>query len=174
VVKETGSQKILCMNSENYKGGFRQLEAWKQARVLRQQIIEDCKTFPKDEKFLLAAQIKDSSRSVTANMAEGYGRFHYQETMQFFRDSRGSLNETLDHLITALDEGYISKQVFTLRAEQYETTLKLINGYLSFLQKEKEKQNKTIKDSATLPNTSLPNTSLPNTSLPNTSIPNVQ
>jgi four helix bundle protein len=153
--KRTKSHKTFCMNSEKYKGGFRQLEAWKQARLFRQQIIEDCKTFPKEEKFLLTAQIKDSSRSATANIAEGYGRFHYQETMQFFRHSRGSLNETLDHLITALDEGYISKEVFTQRVQQNETTLKLINGYLSFLQK--EKQNSNIKSSATLPNTSIPN-----------------
>ncbi len=67
------------MGGNKYKGGFRELEAYKEARVLRQMVIDDCKQFPKEEKFHLTAQIKDSSRSVTANMAEGYGRFHYQE-----------------------------------------------------------------------------------------------
>ncbi len=93
------------MNSDNYKGGFRELEAWKEARIFKQQIIEDCKNFPKEEKFLLTAQLKDSSRSVTANIAEGYGRYNYQETSQFFRQSRGSLNESLDHLIKKNSQG---------------------------------------------------------------------
>ena len=121
----------------SFKGGFRDLEVWKQARLFRQHISEDCKEFPREEKYLLCAQLRDSSRSVTANMAEGYGRFNFQETTQFFRQSRGSLNETLDHLITAYDEGYISKDKLTERELHYERVLKLINGYISFLQKSK-------------------------------------
>ena len=57
------------MDPENYKGGFRELEAWKEARILLQMVIEDCKTFPSEEKYLLTSQIKDSSRSISANMA---------------------------------------------------------------------------------------------------------
>jgi len=159
------------MNSDNYRGGFRELEAWKQARVFRQEIIEDCKCFPKEEKFLLTAQLKDYSRSVTANMAEGYGGYNYQETMQFFRQSRGSLNESLDHLCTALDEGYIASETFSQREIQYEKVLKLINGYISFLQKSKQAVKET-KAATPLPNTSLPNTTLPNTTLPNPSLSN--
>ncbi len=143
------------MNLDNYKGGFRELETWKEARIFKQQILEDCKSFPKDERFLLTAQIKDSSRSVTANIAEGYGRYNYQETSQFFRQSRGSLNETLDHLITAVDEGYLSKETFSLREIQYEKVLKLINGYISFLQKSKQSSKPQVSVSS-IPNTSLP------------------
>jgi len=128
------------MDDENYKGGFRELEAWKEARVFRSMVIEDCKEFPKEEKFLLVAQIKDSSRSITANMAEGYGRYHYQETTQFFRQSRGSLNETLDHYTSALDEGYITKEKYVIRERQYEKVLKLTNGYIKFLQISKKEQ----------------------------------
>ena len=120
------------MNSDSYKGGFRELEAWKEARILRQQIIEDCKQFPIEEKFHLISQIKDSSRSVTANITEGYGRYNYQETSQFFRQARGSLNETLDHLTTAIDEKYLSKEIFTQREQQYD---------ISFLQKAKQAQS---------------------------------
>lgn len=126
------------MSSDHYKGGFRELEAWKQARIFRQQIIEDCKHFPKEERFLLTAQLKDASRSVTANIAEGYGRYNYQETTQFFRQARGSLTESLDHLITAVDEGYIAAAIFSQREMQYEKVLKLINGYIAFLQKAKQ------------------------------------
>ena len=127
--------------SLSYKGGFRDLDAWKEARILRQMVIEDCQTFPKEEKYLLVAQIKDSSRSVTANMAEGYGRYHYQETMQFFRHSRGSLNETLDHYTTALDEKYITKATYDIREQQYAKVLRLTNGYIDFLKRSKLNQS---------------------------------
>jgi len=129
------------MGADSYKGGFRELDAWKEARIFRNMVIEDIKFFPKEEKFLLVSQIKDSSRSVTANMAEGYGRFHYKESMQFFRQSRGSLNETLDHYTTALDEGYISKATYDTREKQYEKVLMLTNGYINFLKRSKDKND---------------------------------
>lgn len=120
-----------------YKGGFRELEAWKESRIFKQGIIQICKQFPGEEKFNLTDQIKRSSRSITANIAEGYGRFNFQETIHFIRQARGSLNETLDHLITALDENYIDKANFEKFEKQYELVLKLINGYIHFLQKSK-------------------------------------
>ena len=123
------------------KGGFMQLDAWKEARVLRQMVMEDCKIFPKEEKYLLVAQIKDSSRSTTANMAEGYGRYHFKERIQFFRHSRGSLMETLDHYTTALDEGYLTRATYEIRERQYEKVLKLTNGYIDFLNRSIESGN---------------------------------
>jgi four helix bundle protein len=83
------------------------------AKEFRKQVIKTANTFPKDEKFLLTAQIKDSARSITANIAEGYGRYHYQEAIQFCRIARGSLLETYDHLSSALDEEYLSENLFT-------------------------------------------------------------
>lgn len=142
-----------------FKGGFRELEAWKQARIFKQQIIEDCKCFPKEEKYLLISQLKDSSRSVTANIAEGYGRFNFQETSQFFRQSRGSLNESLDHILTAYDEGYISIETLSNREIQYQIVLKLINGYILFLQNSKSKELKNYQNTSHKspnPNTKIP------------------
>jgi four helix bundle protein len=125
-------------NSLHYKGGFSELDVWKEARILKLGIIKIAKHFPVEEKYSLLDQIKRSSRSVTANIAEGYGRFNYQETTQFMRQARGSLTETYDHLFTALDEGYISQEVFDKFEQQYKKVLKLINGYISFLQKSKK------------------------------------
>jgi four helix bundle protein len=124
-------------NSSHYKGGFTELDVWKEARAFKIGIIKITKTFPAEEKYSLIDQIKRSSRSVTANIAEGYGRFNYQETTQFMRQARGSLTETYDHLFTALDEGYIAQEVFSKFELQYKKVLKLINGYISFLQKSK-------------------------------------
>ena len=73
--------------------GFENLEVWKEARIFRLMIAAFCKTLPQEEKFRLLDQIKRSSRSVTANISEGYGRFHYADNIKFCRDARGSLNE---------------------------------------------------------------------------------
>lgn len=83
---------------------FEDLECWKLAAELRRELSELVKRFPKEELYLLVSQLKRSSRSVASNIAEGYGRYHYQEYIQFCRQGRGSLYETLDHLIVAQEE----------------------------------------------------------------------
>lgn len=118
---------------------FTELEAWKKARQLRKEISELSKSFPAEEKYSLVSQIKRSSRSVTANIAEGYGRFHHQENIQFCRISRGSLSETLDHLIVALDEGYIDESVLNSFQTKLEECLRVLNGYINYLQRAKER-----------------------------------
>jgi four helix bundle protein len=71
----------------NYHG-YKELECYKQGRELRIFISNLTKKFPALEKFLLTAQILDSSRSVTANIAEGYGRFTYsiQEIFSLYQE----------------------------------------------------------------------------------------
>ena len=114
---------------------FEDLEAWKSARELRKAISKLVKTFPKDERFRLVDQIIRSSRSVPANIAEGFGRFHFQENIQFCRQARGSLSETLEHLICALDEKYIDEATFQSHRELTEHCWKVLNGYIAYLKK---------------------------------------
>lgn len=66
------------MSDQEYLGGFQDLIAWKEARLFRETISSGCKTLPKEEQFRLVDQLKRASRSITANIAEGYGRYHYQ------------------------------------------------------------------------------------------------
>ena len=87
----------------NYKG-FTELDCYKNGRILRKSISELAGKLPKDEKYELVSQIKRSSRSITANIAEGYGRYTYSDTRHFFIISRGSVTETMEHLTTAFDE----------------------------------------------------------------------
>ncbi len=112
---------------------FEDLNCWKMARELRNDISKLLKTFPDYEKFELTAQMRRASRSVTHNIAEGYGRFHHKENIQFCRISRGSLHELLDQLITALDEGYISDQVLEKYKKQVYDCLAVLNGYINYL-----------------------------------------
>ncbi len=70
---------------------FEDLDVWKVCRDLRTQIATIVRTFPREEQYRLRDQLIRASRSVTANLAEGYGRFHYAENIQFARQARGSL-----------------------------------------------------------------------------------
>jgi len=96
-------------NNADFKS-FESLNVWQRARQIRNNIFELCKSFPKEETYKLVDQMIRSSRSIGNNIAEGYGRYHYQENIQFCRQSRGSEYELIDHLITALDCGYIQKK----------------------------------------------------------------
>jgi four helix bundle protein len=122
--------------------GFEELEVWKESRRLRLAVSALCKKFPKSEEYSLISQIKRSARSITANIAEGHGRFHYKENIQFCRHSRGSLEETRDHLITALDENYITNQEYEECLKMYEQCLKLLNGYILYLKRKSEEGEK--------------------------------
>ncbi len=69
---------------------FEALEVYQKARKFRKSMYAVAKKLPSEEKHNLAPQIMDCARSMTNNIAEGHGRFHFQETMQFFRIARGS------------------------------------------------------------------------------------
>ncbi len=114
---------------------FYDLEVWKKGRELKKKISILVKTFPLEEKYRLINQIIRSSRSVTANILEGYGKYTYKETKQYCIHSRGSLNETLNHLIDAFDENYIKKEQLIIFKNEIEECSKLLNGYISYLKK---------------------------------------
>jgi len=120
------------------KSSFETLEVWIKSRELRNQISKLSKSFPTEEKYKLIDQMIRASRSVTANIAEGYGRFHYQENIQFCRQARGSLYELMDHLSVAHDENYIDEEVYRNTKLEILGIVKLLNGYIKYLKERKE------------------------------------
>jgi len=99
------------------------------------------KELPAKEKFQLTSQVIRASRSATANLAEGYGRYQYPDMTRFARQARGSLYELLDHLTVALDEGYITKSRFEEETAHVSRAIQVVNGFIRYLrnrQKEKE------------------------------------
>ena len=74
---------------------------------------------------------------MTNNLAEGFGRYHYQEFIRFCRISRGSLTELSDHLIVALDESYINQDQHDVLRSKIEKCIALINGLIAYLEKRK-------------------------------------
>ncbi len=115
---------------------FEDLECWKAARQLRLFAIQEVvQVLPRHEQFELASQLRRSARSVTANLAEGFGRFHYRDNYKFCSIARGSLFEVLDHLITACDDGYLEEEKMLKARALFETTRRLLSGYMSYLQR---------------------------------------
>ncbi len=109
---------------------FTDLECWQLARKLRHEVYRVTKAFPKSEEFNLVRQLRAASVSATSNIAEGYGRFHYQENLQFCRIARGSLCEIKDDLIASLDEGYITPEVFAELLDLQGQAARSLNGYI--------------------------------------------
>lgn len=93
------------------------------------------RALPREEKFRLGDQVLRSARSITANIAEGYGRFHYLDNSKFCSMARGSCYETLDHLITAQDEGMLTAEMLLVGREKFEHTKRLLNGYMRYLKR---------------------------------------
>lgn len=109
---------------------FKDLEVWKAARDLRKDIYVLAKSLPDVEKFGLASQLRRAASSVTANIAEGFGRFGYQENVQHCRQARGSVYELRDHLTTCADEGYIPLPEARRLDQLAQRVAQLSNGYL--------------------------------------------
>lgn len=119
---------------------FEELECWKEAVNLRKRISVVIKNFPQEEKYRLNEQLIRASRSVTANIAEGFGRYHYKENAKFCRNSRGSLNEIIDHLIVAREEQYISDTELEELKTKTNKCILILNGYIKYLIKTKKEE----------------------------------
>ena len=85
---------------------------------------------PDSGRYNLAAQIRRAAISWTANVAEGYGRFHFKENIQYCRIARGSAYELIDHLITCQDERYLAKDEVEALHRELLTFVRLLNGYI--------------------------------------------
>lgn len=92
------------------------------------------KVFPKEEKYGIADQLRRSTSSITANIAEGWGRYHFKDRMKFYYNARGSICETLNFTILTKDLHYISQETYNELCVQIEEGLKLINGLIRYLE----------------------------------------
>jgi four helix bundle protein len=121
--------------SEKAHQSFTELEVWKKAREFKNEIKELTNVFPTEEKFRLTDQIIRSSRGINTQIAEGHGRYNYKEQIHYCVIARGSLSETYNHLIDALDCTYIDQvklDYFKIRIDEIE---RMLNGYITYLRK---------------------------------------
>ncbi|MGD9044139.1 MAG: four helix bundle protein [Desulfobacterales bacterium] len=120
------------MGDKSFKS-FEDLQCWQACREVRIFISELVKSYPKEERFSIVDNMKRAARSATQNIAEGFGRFHYKENIQFCRVSRGSLYELTDDLITSIEEGFTNNKDYELGRSKISNALALLNGYISYL-----------------------------------------
>jgi four helix bundle protein len=128
------------MNSESF--GFEELELWKKIRFFKNDVCKIAKQFPSDEKYKLTDQITRSSRSINALIAEGHGRFTYPDQIHYCIQARGSLSETINHLIDAFDENYIQEHLLRDYKTKGKEIERMLNGYIIFLRKKKDEVKK--------------------------------
>lgn len=153
VGKKAGKAKTLAENNPEHKKkdkaafkSFEELECWKACTEVRRFITQSVKTYPKEERFGLVDDMKRAARSTTHNIAEGFGRYHFQENIQFCRMSRGSLCELIDQLITSSDEGLITNEEYEKGRKLIEKALTLLNGYIRYLGKAKADSPPRLSD----------------------------
>ena len=125
------------------------LNTWVKAKDFALRVYREVvPLFPAEEKWSMTQQIRRSANSIPANIAEGYGRFHYQDNIRFCYIARGSLEETLSHLVMSKELAYTPKPLFDSLAEDGEKLTQLINGYIGYLKR--SKQGKNIREDEAL------------------------
>lgn len=118
---------------------FYDLKVWQDAHQLAIEVYRFTGTFPKEELFGIVSQMRRSASSVTANIAEGFGRFHYKDKIKFYQQARGSLVELQDHIFLSQDLGYLDKEKARDLFKQGNIILKELNGLINSANKQIKK-----------------------------------
>ena len=127
---------------------FEDLEVYQVAREFRKAMYRVAKRLPQEEKFGLTSQIRRAAVSLTNNIAEGHGRFHFLEQIKFMLQSRGSLEELLDDLSVCGDETCLPiQEIESLRQDAWRVH-KLINGYICFLRRRASGNSPRVQEAA--------------------------
>ena len=110
------------------------LDVWRKAKEYALLIYQDViPLLPQDEKWAMVQQIRRSALSIPANIAEGHGRFYFQENIRFCYIARGSLEETFSYIALAHELGYISENLYQKITADGDNLARLINGYIGYL-----------------------------------------
>ena len=118
--------------------GLDDFELYCVAREFRKRVYRLIKQLPPEERFALASQMRRAAISVTNNVAEGHGRWHYQENIQFCRTSRGSADELIDDFNVCVDEAYGDQGLVAELKVDACNLIRRINGYVAYLRKTKQ------------------------------------
>lgn len=130
---------------EYYTYAFEKLEVYQLSRKFREDIHRLTKSFPQEEKYSLVSQLRRSAGSTTTNLAEGSGRATNQDRAHFTNLAYSSALETIDHINTAFDLEYISKEVYhDLRLKADEIINKL-NAFYKYQLNAKENLKDKLK-----------------------------
>lgn len=124
--------------SGSHEKGFEDLKCWQLARRLMQECHQLADALPTNERYDLTSQIRRASKSGMANISEGYGRYHYLDSLRFYYIARGSINETINHVITAHDLHYIDLGQFQELYELGREAERTLNGYINYIRRRQQ------------------------------------
>ena len=110
---------------------FTDLNVWKEGHTLVVMVYKITRSFPKAETYSIVDQMRRAASSITANIAEGFGRQTYKEKVQFYYQAKGSLAELKDFIFIAKDVDYLTEKDFNLLMEQAIVTSKLLQGFIT-------------------------------------------
>ena len=127
---------------------FEDLEVDKKARQFRKSMYGVTRKLPDFEKYELSSQIRRASVSLTNNIAEGHGRYHYLEQLKFLFQARGSLQELIDDLNICGDERYLIKSEVVHLKDQAKEVQRLISGYARYLRERKFGSSLRVNETA--------------------------
>jgi len=134
-------------NKANQYQTFEDLEVYQVARKFRKAMYRVGRRLPEIEKFALASQIRRAAVSLTNNIAEGHGRFHFLEQIKFMLQARGSLEELFDDLNVCIDENYFPVEQIEKSKSDGWRVHRLINGYIRFLRSRTAEKSSRIRES---------------------------
>lgn len=117
---------------------FNDLEAWKKAHVLVLEIYKITKDFPKEEIYGVVSQLRRAASSVTANIAEGFARYHFKDKARFYHQARGSAAEVQNFLFLGRDLDYITQDRCYQLYENTSEVMRLINGLVRSMENQKQ------------------------------------
>lgn len=133
-------------NEPKHYQTFEDLEVYQVAREFRKMMYRVAGRLAEEEKFALASQIRRAAVSLTNNIAEGHGRFHFLEQIKFTLQARGSLEELLDDLNVCADETYLPEdEIQKLKSEGWRVH-KLLNGYIRFLRGRAARDSSRVRE----------------------------
>ncbi len=118
--------------------GFEDLECYRLALLMLKQAYGLAKRLPATERYNLADQMRRSATSVTLNIAEGYGRYHYLDSLRFFYIARGSLMETLSAFVACETIGYLQPEELDSLRQLAHSALRSLNGYIRYVRKQQQ------------------------------------
>jgi len=123
-----------------YESQFRldDFELYNCARRFRKKTYQLIKQLPNEEKYSLGTQMRRAAVSVSNNIAEGQGRWYYQENAKFCRTSRGSVGELIDDFNVCIDENYGNPALVNELREDASQIIARINSYIAYLLKSKQ------------------------------------
>ena len=118
--------------------GLESLNVWQKSVDFAVDVCQNVLSlFPPEEKWALSSQARRAVYSISANIAEGYGRFNYQETIHFCYIARGSMAETKSFLVLSERLGYIDETLHQTYQSRLIELGKMLHGYINHLRKQK-------------------------------------